>query len=62
MANCSKCERPLCDGEEGFCPACKSSNDREKKLWVELGVGVLTTVGAVLFAVLRGKDGDGDSA
>ena len=63
MATCSKCERELLDDESGLCPACKSTNDRKKKTWVEIAGGVLMLViTAVIVGMSGGKGKGGGSA
>jgi len=61
MKKCSECGRPLDEGENDLCPACKSTKSHKKKRWGEIIGGVVTVVGGIAFAILKGGKG-GDSA
>lgn len=48
MAKCKKCGRPLVTGEKNLCPACLSTQSRNKKTWIEI---IFSIVGVILFII-----------
>ena len=63
MNNCSKCNRPLNEGETGLCPACQSARDAKWKRVGEVALAVVVIVGTGLLAVFTGgKGGKGGRA
>ncbi len=54
MNKCSKCERPLNDGEDDLCPSCKSNESHKKKKGAKIIGGVLMVVGGIAIKVLTG--------
>ncbi len=60
MKKCTKCERPLQDGEEGLCPSCVSDNNHETKRWIEIAVGTVAVIGSGILWLLNSGKGDGD--
>ncbi len=59
MKNCKKCGRPLNEGENDLCPACKSTESHEKKTWAKTIIGVVVVVGGIAIKFLTGGKGGG---
>jgi ABC-type ATPase with predicted acetyltransferase domain len=54
MNNCSECGRPLAQGENDLCPACKSDKSHKKKGWVKKIGGAVVAAGVIVIAILKG--------
>ncbi len=55
MKKCTKCGRPLTDGEKDLCPACASDNNYDSKQWIEIISVTLSVIGAGVLWVLSAK-------
>lgn len=59
---CERCKRPLKEGENRLCPACKRKNDKPKKTWAEIAIAIIVAVGGYfLKRALGGKGGSEDN-
>ena len=59
MRNCNNCGRPLNEGENNLCPACKSTESHKKKTWTEIIMGVVVVVGGIALKVITAGKDDG---
>jgi len=59
MKNCHKCGRPLNEGENSLCPACKSTKAHKNKRWGEIIVGCIVVVGSIAVKFFTGGKGGG---
>lgn len=61
MKTCESCNRPLEEGEERFCPACKANSAYKRNKWIEgIGIVIIAVAGFVVRSLMGGK-GSGKS-